>query len=136
LYTCYISLWLFEFQAIYANEMTVIELKGPVAFDLGWKTMAMLAALIWYATHREKPVYLLDFCTFEPPESWKLTAEQLMTIMRAQGCFTEESLDFLARMLKQSGCGPATAWPPGTVQCLQGLPADRSAEAARKESEV
>ncbi len=116
--------------------MSIIELKGPVAFDLGWKTMAMLAALIWYATHREKPVYLLDFCTFEPPESWKLTAEQLMTIMRAQGCFTEDSLEFLARMLKQSGCGPATAWPPGTVQCLEGLPADRSAEAARKESEV
>lgn len=116
--------------------MAVIEVSGPLAFDLGWKTMAVLAFLVWLSGRREKPVYLLDFQCWEPPASWKLSAEQLMTIMKAQGCFTEESLDFLSRMLKASGCGPATAWPPGTVQCLKGLPADRSVEAARKESEV
>jgi 3-ketoacyl-CoA synthase len=47
---------------------------------LGWKTLALVAILIWYITHREKPVYLLDFATFEPPESWKVTAEELMLL--------------------------------------------------------
>jgi hypothetical protein len=98
--------------------------------------MGILAFVIWYINRKEKPVYLLDFSTFSPPESWKLSHEQLLEIMRFQGCFTEDSIDFLARMLKQSGCGPSTAWPPGIVQCLDGKPADRTAEAARKESEV
>eukprot|EP01038_Epipyxis_sp_PR26KG_P007104 gene7104-9693_t len=126
----------FDVQQFCANEMSIVQLQKPLVFDLGWKTMAIIASLIWYMNHREKPVYLLDFATFEPPESWKLSAEQLMEIMRFQGCFTEESLEFLSRMLKQSGCGPYTAWPPGTVQCLEGKPADTSAEAARKESEI
>lgn len=39
-------------------------------------------------------------------------------------------------MLKQSGCGPLTAWPPGIVQSLEGKETDRSIEASRKESEV
>jgi hypothetical protein len=73
----------------------------------------------------------------------QLTSEELMTIMKAQGCFTEDSLAFLERMLSQvisiyahlpdhachyvtvilihtlvisqSGCGPSTAWPPGML---------------------
>jgi|TARA_B110000090_G_scaffold16322_1_gene16309 3-ketoacyl-CoA synthase len=60
-----------------------------------------------------------------------------MKIMRAQNCFTEESLIFLAKMLKNSGCGPSTAWPPGIVKCLSGdnIPSDVSIEAARSEAE-
>ena len=97
--------------------------------------MALLALILWYMKNRDKPVYLVDFSTFQPPEDWKLSHDQLMEIMRLQGCFTEDSLTFLRRMLEQSGVGPSTAWPPGTTQCLQGKKADRSAEAARKESE-
>jgi len=126
----------FNLAAFYNNEISEISLARPVAFDLGWKTMALLALLIWYVNHREKPVYLIDFTTWEPPESWKLSHEQLMKAMEFQGCFTEESLEFLRRMLTQSGVGPATAWPPGIVQCLDGSPTDRSVHAARSESEV
>ena len=83
-----------------------------------------------------KQVLLIDFACFEPPESWKVSHEQLMHMMRAQNVFTEESLEFLSRMLTQSGCGPSTAWPPGITKCLKDQPADRSVDAARKESEV
>lgn len=81
-------------------------------------------------------VYLLDFQTFEPPESWKMTPQQLLEVMRYQGAFTEESLQFMDRMLQQSGVGPRTAWPPGIVRCLEGLPQDRSVEASREESKT
>ena len=58
--------------------------------------------------------------------------------MRNQKCFTEESLKFQERMLVQSGVGPSTAWPPGIVKCLNDptIKSDRSAEAARNESET
>ena len=35
--------------------------EKPVAFDLGWKSTAILAIVIWYLSNRDKPVYLIDF---------------------------------------------------------------------------
>mmetsp|Transcript_33325 Transcript_33325/g.31789 ORF Transcript_33325/g.31789 Transcript_33325/m.31789 type:complete len:537 (+) Transcript_33325:76-1686(+) len=126
----------FDFSSMISSEINVIELSKPVVFDLGWKSMLISALVIWYISQRDKPVYLMDFAVFEPPEDWKLNHDELMDIMGKQGCFTEDSLNFLSRMLQQSGVGPATAWPPGITKCLTGAPADRSAEAARKESET
>ena len=125
----------FDLKAFYFNEISVFELQRPVAFDLGWKSMALLALAIWYIKNQEKPVYVIDFQCWQPPESWRLTQEQLMKIMKSQGCFTNESLEFLERMLKQSGVGPKTAWPPGIIKCLDGEKSDRSAEASRAEFE-
>jgi 3-ketoacyl-CoA synthase len=144
----------FDFQAFYSKEIPMISLEKGFALDLGWKTMALLALLIWYINQREKPVFLINFTVFEPPNSWKVTPAQLIEIMKAQECYTDESLDFMDRMLLQSGVGPSTSWPPGIyifyfysyviinccilgiVQCLNGKKADGSSEAARKESEV
>ena len=56
---------------------------------LGWKFLAIVALVIGYINRREKPVYLLDFATFEPPEDWKVTYEQIIQILAAQKCFTE-----------------------------------------------
>jgi len=142
-----ISVVLFEhkgdLQKFYLNEISDFKVARPVAVDLGWKTMLVLVLLVWYLNKREKPVFLLDFTCFEPPQEWKVSQEQLLQIMRAQEhedgkpCFTEESIDFLKRMLAHSGVGPSTAWPPGILRCLnKGERADRSAEAARKESEI
>ena len=66
-----------------------------------------------------------------------MSHEQLLQIMRNQECFTDESIAFLARMLQHSGCGPSTAWPPGILKSMEpGQASDRTAEAARKESET
>jgi hypothetical protein len=89
----------FDVSAFLSSEISVIELQKPVAFDLGWKSMAILALVIWYLNHRDKPVYLIDFAVFEPPEDWKLSHDQLMDIMGKQGCFTEDSLNFLSRFV-------------------------------------
>lgn len=126
----------YDVKAIWLNEISSISLERPLVFDLGWKTMAIVALGIWYLNHREKPIFLLDFSTWEPPEDWKITPEQTVEILKAQGCFTDESIEFQERMLKQSGCGPKTAWPPGIVRCLKGEKQDHSVEAARAESEL
>lgn len=126
----------FDLKAFYLNEISTIELTRPVVFGLGWKSMILLALVLWYINYREKSVYLLDFATFEPPEDWRVSPEQFVQILRSQGDYTEESIAFQERMLHQSGCGPKTAWPPGILRCLDGLPADYSTEASRKESET
>ncbi|CAM9310874.1 unnamed protein product [Discosporangium mesarthrocarpum] len=81
---------------------------------------------------------MIDFSCFEPPSDWKVTHEQLIEIMRRQGCFTPESIQFMGKILSKSGTGQATAWPPGIIQCLkdENTPADRSVEGARSEAEV
>lgn len=124
----------FDFMAFLSSEMSEFHLKTPLVLSLGWKTMAVLACLIWYSNHREKAVYLLDFACFEPPASWKLSPDDIMTCLRHVGCYNQESLDFMEKMLQRSGVGPATAWPPGIVRCLEGKPQDTSMEAARVES--
>ena len=50
--------------------------------------------------------------------------------------FGTEDLAFQARMLKQSGTGERTAWPPGIVRCLEGVPQNLTIASSRKEAEV
>ncbi len=56
--------------------------------------------------------------------------------MRKQPEFTEDSINFMERMLNQSGVGPATAWPPGIINVKNGMKYDSSIEASRNEAEV
>merc|ERR1719296_548200 len=58
-------------------------------------------------------------------------------MMKAQGCFTEESLDFLERVLAKSGTGESTAWPPCIIQSRDGkTPAASGVVPAREEAEA
>jgi predicted naringenin-chalcone synthase len=125
-----------SFKAFYTKEIAVLELKRPFVFELGWRAFVLLGGVFWYLTHRENAVYLLDFSVFDSPEDWRLSPEELLEAMKRQECFTPESLDFMDRMLKQSGVGPKTAWPPGIVRCLRNLPTLKSVEASREESET
>mmetsp|Transcript_15541 Transcript_15541/g.16293 ORF Transcript_15541/g.16293 Transcript_15541/m.16293 type:complete len:516 (+) Transcript_15541:28-1575(+) len=124
----------FDFAEWLHHEVYTIDLK--TLFVLGWQTSAILALVIWYFNRREKPVYLLDFACFEPPDSWKISPEQIIECMRVQNAYTEESLEFMKRLLATSGVGPKTAWPPSMTRCLEGHPHDDTAEAAREESKV
>ncbi|KAL7566455.1 hypothetical protein ACA910_000933 [Epithemia clementina (nom. ined.)] len=117
---------------------SIVESRGFLIFSPAVKTTALVLVVMVWILRREKPVYLLSFSTFKPPESWKVSHAEVLEIMRRQKCFTEESLEFLRKILERSGTGQATAWPPGIVQCLDSpdKPADRSIEASRKEAET
>jgi hypothetical protein len=47
--------------------------------------------------------------------------------MRRQKCFTHDSIEFMSRILANSGTSQSTAWPPSILKCLQdgSPPSDR-----------
>lgn len=98
-------------------------------------TVLVLIVLVWII-RMDNPVYCMSFATFKPPDSWKVTQEQIMQIFKSQDIFTDESIEFMKRMLERSGTGNATAYPPAIVQCLKGKKADRSIERSREEAET
>jgi 3-ketoacyl-CoA synthase len=113
-------------------------------FTTGLKVTMLVCGVVFYIARMDNPVYLIDFATFEPPQSWKVSHEQIVEMMRRQGTFKEDSLDFMKRILERSGTGQATAWPPGITQSLYEKDetresgykkADNSIEASRKEAE-
>merc|ERR1719277_405890 len=58
-------------------------------------------------------------------------------MMTAQDCFTEGPMDFLKRVLKNSGTGDSTAWPPSMVPSLDGVTkAASGVEVAREEAKA
>lgn len=111
-------------------------IEEPVIFTVGLKVNLLICAVIYYIARMDNAVYLLNFSTFEPPSSWKVSHDEILQMMKNQNCFTEESLSFMKRILARSGTGQATAWPPGIVQCLKGEKTDNTIEASRKEAEI
>merc|ERR1712048_1232501 len=65
-------------------------------------------------------IYCLEGEVFVPPESWRMTHEELKTIMRTQGTYTEDSTSFLSKTLDRSATGQSTHWPPAAVPSKDG----------------
>jgi 3-oxoacyl-[acyl-carrier-protein] synthase III len=59
-----------------------------------------------------------------------------MECLKAEGAYTEASLEFMKKLLVTSGVGPKTAWPPSITRALEGLPRLSSSEQAREESKT
>ena len=127
-------------QALFSAESVVkLQLDKLTAIELAGRVGILLAMFMVWVSYQQKPVYLLDFATFEPPASWRINHDQLLSIMEETGSFTPESMAFQKRLLAQSGCGEDTAWPPGIVSVLKkGIKEgyDKTTEAARQESEA
>ena len=52
--------------------------------------MAVTMFVLLYLNYREKSVYLVDFATFQPPDEWRISPEQLVQILRSfDGVYTE-----------------------------------------------
>ena len=115
----------------------IIHLRREALFSPAVETTAVVLVVLAWLLRMDNPIYLLSFATFKAPDSWKVSQAEIVEMMRRQGCFTEDSLNFMKRLLERSGTGQSTAWPPGIVQCLQdGKKTDRSMEASRKEAET
>ena len=107
----------------------------------GWMWPLAVAALVTYLLRRKSTVYLLDFSLFEPPEEWKKSQAELVQLMnnigRSMKSYEEPDLEFMAKVLGNSGTGDATAWPPGILQCEDPTKQqDQTMVAARHEAET
>ena len=84
-----------------------------------WGAYAVLSTALYWLLSVKPSVYLVDFAVFEPPASWRVTKAQTLELIKLQGCYTPESIDFQAKLLERSGVGDATHWPPSIVQMVR-----------------
>lgn len=115
---------------------SIVNLRKEAIFSPEVEGTFIALIVMFLILRMDNPTYLLAFSTFKAPKSWRVSHEQIIEMMRRHKCFTQDSLDFMDRLLVRSGTGQSTAWPPGIVQCLHGKEPDRSIEASRKEAET
>lgn len=124
---------------------SILSLRKEALFSPAVETCFLVLVIMAIILKMDNPTYLLSFATFKAPQEWKVSHEQIIEMMKNYKCFddepdkapfTQDSLDFMARLLARSGTGQSTAWPPGIVQTLEGKRPDRSIEGSRKEAEI
>lgn len=83
-------------------------------YDLA-TVLAFLAVLAFtisvYIMSRPRPIYLIDFATYKPPEELKVSKAEFIDLARKSGKFDEESLAFQSRLLAKSGIGDESYMP-------------------------
>ncbi|CAA0843390.1 3-ketoacyl-CoA synthase 4 [Striga hermonthica] len=84
-----------------------------------------------YIMTRPRPVYLVDYSCYRPPEALKAPYERFMTHSRLTGDFDESSLEFQRKILERSGLGDETYVP----EAMHFIPPRPSMRAAREEAE-
>jgi len=121
---------------IFRQIDSIVSLREEALFSSAVETTFVLLLVMAWIVRMDNPVYLLSFSTFKAPESWKVSHDQIIEMMRRQKVYTDESLEFMQRLLARSGTGQSTAWPPGIVQCLDGIPSDNSIKWSRQEAKT
>ncbi|CAK9113027.1 unnamed protein product [Durusdinium trenchii] len=93
------------------------------------------ALIIAYLNQHKPSVYCLDNLVYKPPADWKVSREEVLKMLQAQNCFSENSLEFQRRILENSGTGESTHWPPGILGSRDGkTEANCNMAAARSEA--
>ncbi|CAA0807625.1 3-ketoacyl-CoA synthase 4 [Striga hermonthica] len=96
--------------------------------------LAILSAVsaIAYFTTRPRPVYLVDYACYRPPDHLRAPFAKFMKHSRLNGSFSEPALEFQSRILERAGLGDETYLP----EALHRLPPEPSIVAARAEAEM
>lgn len=84
-----------------------------------------------YIMTRPRPVYLVDYACYRPPEHLQVKFNQFMEHSKLTGDFDESSLEFQRKILERSGLGEET-YVPEAMHCIPPKP---SMAAAREEAE-
>jgi len=121
---------------VFRQVSSIVNLRKEALFSPAVEGTFLAIIIMVLYLRMDNPTYLLAFSTFKAPASWRVSHEQIIEMMKHQECFTDDSLDFMKRLLVRSGTGQSTAWPPGIVQSLHGKKPDRSIEASRREAET
>ncbi|KAI3497316.1 hypothetical protein L1887_39841 [Cichorium endivia] len=92
--------------------------------------VAVLGSTV-YLMSRPRPVYLVDYSCYRPPDNLKVKFDVFMERSRLHGGFNESALEFQRKILERSGLGEETYLPPA----LHSVPPVPSMAAAREEAE-
>ena len=76
----------------------------------------MLCLVLAYNIRKPRPVYLVDFETFQPPERYFVSVDRFMRTTLAPKKFDEESIAFQKKLLSKSGIGPKSAFPSSILE--------------------
>lgn len=94
--------------------------------------VSLLCMALWWRSQGPRPVLLRDFVVFQPDDSLKVhhllyvtethnvqcNRDRFLAGSRAVGCFTQEELEFMEKILRSNGLGDDTYFPPGLVLVL------------------
>nr|XP_043630171.1 3-ketoacyl-CoA synthase 4-like [Erigeron canadensis] len=97
--------------------------------------MALLGTIVVgftaYLMTRPRPIYLIDFSCYRPPDSLKAKLQIFMDQAKLHGGFDDSSLEFIGKILERSGLGDETYLPA----VMHRSPPEPSMTAAIKEVE-
>ncbi|GJZ35006.1 3-ketoacyl-CoA synthase 11-like protein [Tanacetum coccineum] len=71
-------------------------------------TCLLLLSFVLMTKKPSRKVYLIDFACYKPPTTQKCSQELALKQARVLGCFSEDMLDFLKKMLERSGVGDSS----------------------------
>mmetsp|Transcript_58919 Transcript_58919/g.138082 ORF Transcript_58919/g.138082 Transcript_58919/m.138082 type:complete len:589 (+) Transcript_58919:77-1843(+) len=92
-------------------------LQDPLVLE----AIGAVALILAYVSHHKCSVYCLENLVYVPPESWQVTRQEITTMLHAQGCFKDGSIEFQEKILDNSGTGESTHWPPGSLRSKDGV---------------
>ncbi|XP_050366453.1 3-ketoacyl-CoA synthase 4 [Argentina anserina] len=91
----------------------------------------LVFGLTVYIMTRPRPVYLVDYSCYRPPDHLKAPYQRFMDHSRLTKDFDESSLEFQRKILERSGLGEETYVP----EAMHHIPPRPSMAAAREEAE-
>lgn len=84
-----------------------------------WLAYAIILLCMYWLVTSRRQVFLIDHAVFVPPEPWKVSKSEVLKLLRHQGSYTEESMEFQERLLERNGTGEETYWPPSIVHAIR-----------------
>ncbi|EGG16444.1 fatty acid elongase 3-ketoacyl-CoA synthase [Cavenderia fasciculata] len=104
------------------SEMVLQEFESQpktiyLIISVAFLTLMLLVLVISVVmSKRRRPVYLVDFAVFQPPEQYKITHEFFCKHTEQVGWFEQESIDFQKKLLYRTGLGNDTYFPGGITK--------------------
>ncbi|XP_071729997.1 3-ketoacyl-CoA synthase 4-like [Rutidosis leptorrhynchoides] len=105
-------------------------LEPNLILVIALSNVTVLGFIIYIMT-RPRPVYLVDFACYRPPDNQKVTRDQVAVLAKLYGGFTDSSFEFTKMIIGRSGLGDETYAP----EVMLRTPPEPSESAAREEAE-
>lgn len=132
-----VMLWQLVFGQVFGVTNHIHQVASIASNHVAIEVFIGLAIFAVYCNQAKPSVYCIENIVFVPPAEWQVSHSDLKKCMNAQGCYTEDSLNFMTKILDKSATGDSTHWPPGIMRSKDGCtPMDKSTGAARHEAEV